>query len=231
MAERLILVIAAIPVRYENLHALIRDVLTQTRVVDEIVVFLNGWRGTRIDMDYGRVRLDVSPDPRGPGVRWRYLAQRALEPDAPTTALSLDDDFRLDPTYVETTVAALEHSEAAMVAWTGHPSARRYIGLETAPHLRVLWTGGTGACAVRVSALAGLADHPLADELLGLHGDEEALLSLWLWQQQQRIVRPAGPPPIRDVPALQYAETASHKIHGPTWRARRQQIIEEYQWR
>jgi hypothetical protein len=231
--NRVMLLIPTIPARVENFLSLIEDVRKQTREPERVVVFLNGWNIPRDAVDAALATLTcdtevhLSEAPCGPGIRWTYLSTHWTDGDI---AVTLDDDFRIDPTFIEQTLSALRPS-VSMVAWTGHPSHRKYLDLHnTVRFPESLWIGGTGAAATRVSAIAGIHTHPLADECFGLHGDEELLVSLWIWQHHGKIVRPAGTPPLRHVEALQYAPTASHKQHGQVWHRRRQDVIDAYEW-
>lgn len=230
---QVIVLIPAIPARRENLIALLEDLRAQTRVPDRVVMFLNGWSAidpaitAAVDAFPCATELHWSTTACGPGIRWRYLSTHAWGME--DVAVTLDDDFRIESDFIARTVAALT-PDVDMVAWTGHRTARRYLDLETTHAPCALWIGGTGAAAVWIRAVLGIHTHPLAETCLGIYGDEEMLVSLYIWEGHGRIQRPAGRPPIRHVPALQYAETASHKLHGDAWRQRRQRVIAEYGW-
>lgn len=216
--------IASVPERAENLRTLIDDLHAQTRVPDTIVCYLNGY--PTLPVLPGVVR-DYSDMRRSAGSRWQYVESPELSKD--TILCVIDDDFRLERTYLETTIAALTPS-VGMVAWTGHPTRTRYHFLESLPRAISLQIGGVGACAVRVGSVRGVTGHPLAPELFGMGGDDELLISLWLRQRNEMIVRPAGKPPITSVDALQYASTASHQQHRIRWQQRRHTIMQEYNW-
>lgn len=230
--SRIIALVPSVPSRADNLLTLLESLHDQTLKPSSIVVFLNGYPFAPVAVAKLATVVEWSGDPRGPGIRWRYAdALSTSKRLQHSIVVSLDDDLAIEPTYIEQSVNALYNTDAALVSWTGHATPRRYLDLGDTKHDTTLWAAGTGTATMWLKHATGLTSHQWADECLGVAGDEEALLSLWLWQQKLTMVRPYGQSPLRHVDALQYGADASHLIHGPEWAARRQVMIEQYNWR
>lgn len=238
MDAPVIVVIAAVPERADNLQLLLDDLSDQTYPIASVRLILNGWSDTEAEQMQslhqrrGRMfslHIDASPVRRPAGYRWSVAA--ALSAPNGFVAV-LDDDLRVHPDYLKRTVQAFDAPDVGMVSWTGNAleKKRPYYGFVTRPRVTPLWTAGAGTSMVRLSLLDGLTTHPLATELLASGGDDEALVSLHLWQQGYRLLRPAGALPVRSVEALQESPTASHNVHGPRWEFRRSQLRKQYQW-
>lgn len=232
--------IATLPSRQTNLLHLLDDLAEQSRCPDHVALFLNGWSATERDTFLSTLSqttrpytwsYDHSETLRGAGVRWYYFSSLTGSPD--DLGVVLDDDFRINYRFLALTIPALlEKPEIGMVSWCGHERYRRnrYHGLVNVPKAVELQIAGAGTSVFRLAAVAGVATHPLAAELLGLGGDDETLVSLWLWLHGWQIFRPKGKPPVTSVDELQYAPTASHVLHGATWTARRDSIKKDYDW-
>lgn len=232
--------IASVPQRADNLVGLFEDLDRQTALPQTVTVFLNGWTpqeraqletrlsGTPRPYVY---RFDHSEAPRGQGIRWRYLSD--IPSHEGDIGVVIDDDFRITHKYIKLTTDPLSRPDVGMVSWTGRPRYRRYgyHGFEALPVEVSLLIAGGGTSAVRLTALRGLQEHVLAEEMLRFGGDDECLVSLYCWQQHLNIVRPAGTLPFRSVDELQDAPTASHLLHGDSWDLRRDTLIQEYDWK
>jgi hypothetical protein len=229
---KVIALVPSVPKRADNLLAILEALRDQTLRPSSIVVFLNGYPFVPRALQSLATIIEWSSEPRGPGIRWAYADILGREKrQKESIVVSLDDDFMIEPTYIEQSVEALIRTGAAMVSWTGHHTPRRYLDLAPIEKDVSLWAAGTGTATLWMRHVAGMTNHHWANECLGIAGDEEALLSLWLWQHQLQMVRPAGAPALHHIDALQYADDASHLVHGPTWAARRQVMIEQYGWR
>lgn len=227
--------IASVPEREQNLRALLGDLHRQTLPPDVIVVYLDGYPEP---LELPGVDVRWSSTRRGAGARWDYVDENIILQDAADShreslnnniLLPLDDDFRVAPEYVAATVAELSDS-VGMVAWTGHPSLRRYHFLEPLDTSLRLIIGGVGASALRMESIRGITRHRLSKELLSSGGDDELLVSILLHERGHSIMRPKGIPPVSSVDVLQNAPTASHLLHAERWQRRRQELAKEYGW-
>lgn len=143
-----------------------------------------------------RVRLLNLSRNTGPAIRWVWL-DRSCEDS--TIALVLDDDFTLEPTYVERTLAPIEQGSADVVGWFGLDTRwRHYKATHDVPTPRCLRVVAGGACALRGSALRGLDHYPLARHLSGLDGGDDVWSSAVMRRNGARMMRPAGRAPIRN---------------------------------
>lgn len=238
MDAPVVVVIAAVPERAENLQFLLDDLSDQTHRITSVQVVLNGWSDTEaehVQMLHQRrgrmfpLDIDTSPVRRSAGHRWSVIAARHLTQGF---VAMLDDDLRVHPDYLKRTIQAFDAPDVGMVSWTGHAleKKRPYYGFVPRPQVTPLWIAGAGTGMLRAPLLQGLLDHPLAPELLASGGDDEALVSLHLWERGYRLLRPAGALPVRSVTTLQESSTASHKLHGPRWEFRRSQLRKQYGW-
>lgn len=233
--------IASVPERAQNLDALLDDLADQTVPLTQVAVFLNGWdaedamsvlhtherRGNRYPL-----WVDYDPTRRPAGYRWRYFAQTPACTTDTAFVSMLDDDLRVHPHYLARTYASFTSPSIGVVSWTGHADTRKhpYYGFVARMTPTRLWIAGAGTSMVRGSVLQGMTEHELADELLASGGDDETLVSLHAWQRGYTLLRPAGALPVRSVGVLQDAPTASHKMHGSAWEARRAELQVRYTW-
>lgn len=219
-------VIASVPERRENLLALLEDITKQTYPIARVMCFLNGYASTIAVPD---VSIDWSPVRRSAGYRWTY-AERAEVADDDFMCV-IDDDFRINPMYIESLMTGFTADTVGMVTWTGHPHLKKYYFLPSLRRTVSLIIGGTGLSAIRVRALRGITQHRFANELLGEGGDDELLVSILMRERGWSILRPAGTPPVNSIEHLQDAVTSSHYVHNARWEARRLELAKEYGWR
>lgn len=140
----------------------------------------------------GSIRMHNLERNVGPAVRW--LLARDL-PDNDIFAV-LDDDFTLEPSYIEATTAPIRNRRADAVGWYGMSTERRHYDETDAPTeavpLRIVAGGG---CAMRVRALRGLTEHPLAGVCSTVDGGDDIWTSAVLRRNKARMIRPAGRAP------------------------------------
>lgn len=231
MTTPILVVLPSIQERQQNLTAMVRQLEAQTLRPTKIALFLDGY----CDAPDGCAPYVVwqSEERKGAGTRWRYVEKLSRDDFwRHGIVVALDDDFAVDPTYIQESVSSLMRTGAGMVTWTGHPSPRRYEDLRQTDKDQDLWAGGTGTSTQWIRHLHGITDHKWAASCFGPQGDEEALVSLWHWSADRQIIKPASRLlPIRHVHDLQFSETASHLLHGAEWAVRRLQMIQEYGWR
>lgn len=216
--------IASVPERQDNLHALLADISQQTRPPDHVCVYLNGYS---TPLSIPGVHINWSPTRRAAGARWQYVEDIPVTDDA--WVYVIDDDFRLQPTYLEETAKSLTDG-VGMVTWTGHTRLSKYHFLTPSATSLPLVIGGSGTSLIRAQCLYGITRHRLSTELLSSGGDDELLVSILMHERHWSIVRPAGQPPLTSVDSLQEAPTASHCQHAIRWQFRRKQLAQEYGW-
>lgn len=193
-APRAIVLIATIPARKRSCERLLGELMRQTRKPDGVVLVLDG---------YGDAPAPVCPlpviaehrtaMPVGAGQRW--VAVRDLPPD--DIIINLDDDVMLTqaPKLVAALVAAIETGGGAAAAMGMRESARRAApGAFSLGNL--IYAAGCGL-TVRVKHLAGLEGFAAevkaagGPDSLGLHGDDDAIVSAHLWKTGVRILHAA----------------------------------------
>lgn len=217
-----LVVIASVSWRLENLVKLLRCITEQTRRPEFLLIILDGY--SRLDeAEFDRVvthsitfpgmaSMAVTNRPRrGPGDRWvratRMLATGDVPPD--TIVSSIDDDFLIEPTYLETSynLVANAHVPTA-IGWLGEtPDFIRWSSPQQTETKCI--SLGAGLLTCRLRDLAGIAEFPEAARYFTPPGDDEALVSYWLWKNDVRLIRPAGVAAAKSVDALQYDDRAS----------------------
>lgn len=234
----IIVVIGSVPWREENLRGLCQDFCAQTMLPGMVHLVLDGYSmrahdGLRhwlddLSMEWPMFSTTRHETPQGPGGRWRYLAKLATMPDERRVAVIIDDDFRVGPDYVEKTVAGFTSDDVGMVAWSGTSwDTHSKYGIEETD----LWCAAAGMSAVRVSAMAGIESYPGVDAYFGVGGDDEALVSYWMWQQKLRVVRPPEPAPdVRSIDAYQFDRRAAHRNHNHRHYIQRIQLLQRHGW-
>lgn len=247
--DDIICVIASLPWREGNLRALCRDLVVQRVVPGEVFVILDGYpERARVEFERDLVTLEGGPrftvqrneQAKGPGERWRMLARmaerlvreagsgpRAVEALQKKIAVIIDDDFRVGADYVEKTVEGFTADDVGMVGWSGTTwDAVSKYGVEETD----LWCAAAGMSAVRIAPMAGIESYPAVDEYFGIGGDDEALVSYWMWQQKLRVVRPPGGPDMRSIDSLQHDRRASHRNHNHRHFIQRITLLQQHGW-
>jgi cellulose synthase/poly-beta-1,6-N-acetylglucosamine synthase-like glycosyltransferase len=126
MDASIVVVIAAVPERADNLQLLLDDLSDQTTRIDAVQLVLNGWSdeaAEQMQMLHQRrgrmfpLHIDTSTVRRAAGYRWSIV--KTLSPDT-TFLAALDDDLRVHPDYLRRTVTAFESPTVGLVSWTGN---------------------------------------------------------------------------------------------------------------
>jgi len=232
-----VVVISSVPWRRANLLALVNDLAVQTLQPAKVLIHFDGYaRGEVPDWDdlpywaqqYGLVTMTRCTVPCGPGERWRRLLQHPHVFQNPDV-LVLDDDFRIEPGYIERTVAELATHDGA-VAWSGARLADGdYIdwrGYE--PH--ELMSISAGSCALRLAWLRGVTDYEFIDDYFKVGGDDEALVSYHLWRKGVRMWRPSGAAPLFSVDKFANDSRAAGLRYGFKRVASRLALHEQHGW-
>jgi hypothetical protein len=186
---RVLVLIATIPAR-SSCERLLRELTLQSRQPDGVVLCLDG---------YG----DHMPEPTSPlpvlyvyrtqqlsgaGKRWTVLPFLPAD----DIVINLDDDCytRRTPDLVKTLAAGVEESGAAAAFGRTPDGKRAPPGQHSRGHL--IYAGGCGL-AVRaglldgLQAFAGEVQRQTGFNSLGIRGDDDALVSAWLWKQGIKI--------------------------------------------
>lgn len=189
--------IATVPWRRENLDVLVASLNKQTVVPAFITIVCDNYVGHELpkEDDGENFLVDSVVDSNGhvgAGYRWK-LIDELVSHDEEALVLVIDDDIAIAPDYVERCVAAYERLQAPL-SWNGMTFTDVYIAPEkdlgADARLLVL---GAGTTVVPSHFLKGIAKDPMAAELFGVYGDDEALVSWFLAKQGLRLYRPRGP--------------------------------------
>jgi hypothetical protein len=224
----IIVTIAAIESRKENLARLLSDLAQQTRPVEFVLVTQTYGTWDVPEVPSLDVFVEDTVVRAGAGQRWvRAQHYYSRYPDA--VVFSLDDDFRIEPTYVEFMYQVLTLSDSiGMVAWSGHTDRKHYIPFDKVMDVPLqLWSGGTGLAALYMDTVDLVCMQSDCDEFFAVGGDDELLVSRTVWEQKRRIIRPAGTPPLTSVDALQNARDSMHVRFSQKWARRRKLMIQE----
>jgi len=194
---RVIALVATIPPRRRSVERLLSELTAQTHVPEKVVLVLDGYKDddTTPNCPLPIAKVYTSAKPLGPGARWR--AAEDLAPD--DIVVNFDDDIRIAqaPKCVEALVSAVLVNESAAAAmgrlFSGHPAPPGDYAFGD-----LMYEAGCGL-TVRAKHLWGLrafADEVLATggpDALGLRGDDDALVSAYLWKNNVRMVHaPTG---------------------------------------
>jgi len=170
---------------------------------------------------------------RGPGDRWvratRMLASGDVPPD--TIVSAIDDDFLIEPPYLKTSYDLVANApEPTAVGWLGEtPDFIRWS--EARKEDTECISLGAGLLTCRLRDLAGIAEFPEADRYFKPPGDDEALVSYWLWKNGVKLVRPAGEAAAVSVDRLQHDSRASFIGQGEyRHRVLRTNLKENHGW-
>jgi len=188
---RILVLIATIPSRRAPCERLLREVARQTRTPDGVILVLDGYGDTApapscslpVIAEYRTTALS------GPGKRWRVTADLAPE----DIVICLDDDIMLlqAPRLVAALVLAVEKSGGASCAMGCDEIGKRAPPGDFSRG-EMIYAAGCGL-TVRARHLDGLqafsAEVQAAGgpDALGLCGDDDALVSAYLWKTGVKV--------------------------------------------
>jgi hypothetical protein len=212
-----LVVIASVEWRARNLVKLLDCVAQQTRAPERIVVLLDGygdatrrWVHQAIDALKLPITTVSSAARRGPGQRWIYATTMLWPPmDAATILSTIDDDFLIHPGYLRASyerVAAA--TEPMAIGWLGETPVFIPWTARLAEDVECI-SIGAGLLTCRLGDLDGIAKFPEVDRYFKPPGDDEALVSYWLWKNGVKLIRPKGVAEAVSVDALQHDPRAS----------------------
>jgi len=193
--------VASIPARRRSCERLLDELSRQTRPPDGVVLVLDGYGDDMGALTYHptpRCPLPLIVEyrtvaPRGAGARWRATDDMNAE----TIVVTLDDDIMTleAPRLVEALVAVVESGDHAAAAMgrsaDGKPAppgdfsrGPLIYGAGCGLTVRARYLRGLSAFADEVKAAGG-------PDALGLLGDDDALVSAFLWKREIPIVHAA----------------------------------------
>jgi hypothetical protein len=201
--------IASVPWRRTSLNRLLREVAAQQLRPAFVHLVLDGddvpnapLDVSPLDWDGLKVTIKTQHPARGAGARWSVIDEIPND----HVVMNLDDDVGLDSDYVGLHYEALKRADA--VCSGGYTTDRKFIMCDNNHGYEgPIACLQAGAFSARVSKLRGLRDMPMAAELLGVLGDDEALLSAHLWKTGvvvNRVNAPVRFDPLGDDPRSQY---------------------------
>jgi len=189
---RVIVLLATIPARKVSCERLLAEVAKQSRRPDGVILVLDGYgeEAPAPKCPLPIVATHRTDKPSGAGARWKAVTN--LPPE--TIIVCLDDDAMLieAPTLIKKLVDAVETGGGAAAAM-GRSADGRFAPPGKFSRGDLIHGLGCGL-AVRVKHLAGLQDFAAevrkADgpDALGLKGDDDALVSAYLWKTKVRVV-------------------------------------------
>lgn len=186
--------IATIPARRRSCERLLDELTRQTRVPDGVILVLDGYSGDDLRCALPVAAKQQNNVKSGAGQRWLFAAKLPAD----DIIVCLDDDIRIaqSPNCIKALVEAVESGGGAAAAM-GFDS----VEYKRAPPMDfsrgdLIYAAGCGL-ALRPRHLAGLG--AFADEVkaaggpdaLGLLGDDDALVSAYLWKTGVRVVHAA----------------------------------------
>jgi hypothetical protein len=206
--------ISSIPSRRHSRERLQEEVAQQSRRPDALILVLDGYGAERIPPTTLPVASEYrSTDFLGPGARWRVV--RDLEPD--DVVICLDDDIVLAeaPRLVEALVRTMEENGGAAAAMgrtvyggTAFPGVFSYgqliHGAGAGLTVRAKHLDGFGSFAEEIRQAS-------STNMLGPCGDDDALVSAYLWRTGIRLWHaPTGN--IYEAPELQATSQGAQRL-------------------
>lgn len=243
MSSPHLVVISSVEWRRENLLKLLRDVTTQTRRPDYLMIILDGYsvdaeraliQGTDKLSFHGTAAMMLrNAAKHGPGDRWVRAVRMLTTGDVPEdTILSvIDDDFLIMPDYLRSNYERVANAkEPTAIGWLGEVPT--FVSW-TAMHLKDIpcISIGAGLLTCRLADLRGIEEFPDRDMYFKPPGDDEALVSFWLWKNGVKLIRPKGIALVHSVAALQHDPRASF-VGQSVYRHKvlRMRLKEKYGW-
>lgn len=216
-----LVVISSVEWRKENFIKLVKSLAQQTRQPEHVLIVLDGYSeaamaeaGAAVDRPpegtTGHVRWNAGDRRRGAGWRWTLALELLLERSVPedTVVSVVDDDFLLMPDYLRVCHARVAPAPNIAIGWLGEtPSFIPW----TSPMSKdtVCISLGAGLLTCHLRHLRGIDQFVERDLYFTPPGDDEALVSFWLWKNGVKLIRPKGQALVYSVDALQYDERAS----------------------
>lgn len=192
-APRVLVLVATIPARRKSCERLLAELTQQRRVPDGVVLVLDGYGCYDTDEPAPRCPLPIIATHRtaslsGAGRRWH--AVRTLPPD--DIIICLDDDIMLieAPHLVSKLVQAVELGGAAAAMGRTADGKQAPPGAHSRGNL--IYAAGCGLSAragvlVDLGVFASGVQAAGGPDALGLLGDDDALVSAYLWQLGVKI--------------------------------------------
>jgi hypothetical protein len=196
VAPEIHVLIGSVPWRRASLNRLLREVAAQALLPAFVHLVLDGEGTPNAALDlspiaWGGVRVDVRVQrpSRGAGSRWHVVDEMPEN----HIVCNLDDDVGLHPNYLALHRAALQKSEAVCSGGYTVSGALLMCNRTDDPYEGEITCLQAGAFSARVKHLRGLRDMPLANEMLGVLGDDEGLIAAHLWKKGVPVKRVHAP--------------------------------------
>lgn len=211
----IVVLITSAPHRRESLMRVLDALGQQTLKPIEVLLVLDGKSDSMAPLVPAK-QLPLSVEhrevARGPGARWEHPGLKHLVSE--TIVITLDDDLVPHSQFIERTVWNLL-TENCIITWHGWEHDISEGGLDTSPERDVECIPfGCGAAAYRWRWFDCFLDHQwrrIVDR--GAQSDDDALLALAFYEAGIRVLRPAGPAPLTELPASN-APDAGYRVHG-----------------
>jgi len=233
--HEIVVLITSAAHRRASLASTLEGLAEQTVLPDRVFLRLDGYRaGTEPPIPPALLDSTwIWHDPSlGAGRRWWHPGLDTLHPRS--ILHTIDDDLRPRATYIElTTALVVEHD--AVITWHGWPrekDAESWAFYSDAPKpFTYVVTAGAGVSAYRWAHVRGLREHVLSQPCLlgGPQCDDDALLSVHLYANGVRMVRPGGLAPLTELPDSRGAG-ASFKRHAGYRQGQRLALAFAYSW-
>ena len=193
---KVVALVATIPARCVLCRYLLAELAKQSRRPDALLLRLDGYGEMLAPVhSFSTVWESRSAVPAGPGARWIAALDAGLDPD--DIVVCVDDDAILieAPRFVAALVDAVESTDGA-AAVMGKGVDGKIAQPSAHSRGRLIYAAGLGL-TLRARHLVGLrelaaevlaADGP---DMLGLYGDDDALVSAHLWKQGVSITHAA----------------------------------------
>jgi len=197
--SRVLVLIATIPSRKRSCERLLIELAKQSRLPDGVILVCDGYGDSPSPACPLEVVVDYhSSTPQGAGNRWRVVAgesEGVLKAD--DIVVCLDDDTMLvsAPGLVAALVETVEASPCAAAAM-GRTADGKFAPPGAYSRGELIYGAGCGL-TVRAGMLASLSAFAIevsaagGPDALGLYGDDDALMSAYLWKQNVRILHAA----------------------------------------
>lgn len=201
--SRVIVLIATIPPRKRSCERLLEELTQQSRVPDGVILVCDNYGATPAPAcPLPLLATSSTSNPTGGGCRWRAAEALVLDeytpPDPDDIIVCLDDDIMLlkAPRCIEALVEAVEQGGGAAAAMGRVVDGGGQAPPQLASCGDLIYGAGCGL-TVRAKHLIGVGQFARdvvaagGPDMLGLRGDDDALVSAWLWKSGVRIAHAA----------------------------------------
>lgn len=237
--SNVIALIATIPARKRSVMRLFAELERQSRKPDGVILVLDGYgQQEPPPCPLPIVYVSVTEKPLGAGNRWRVVERALAEQQirADDIILCLDDDITLmvAPKLVEKLLKAVEGGAQASAAMGRRPGGKAappgIVGMGDLLHAAGCGLMAPAGSFVGVGAFGDTVKASGGPDALGLMGDDDALVSAFLWKQGIKITH-AGTGNIYPAPGTQESsQTRARRKSGGDPDAQKKAIKKATGW-